>query len=204
MALTLTEGLSHHHYPSFSEYDRNVLGNWSNWGYGPTYNLSHPVGDYTTLPMLQWDNETSYLKGWHIHTPADHTVGGDRSKAELHMVHVNAEGHETAVVAIRLDPGSHETPFFSQLPAMVPFQDIKPVKDVKMNMDLILASAGHFRDFWFYRGSLTSPPCREGIRWFVAHSLVFTSTQQMQDILRVSTFSAREEQEIWLHEVNGA
>ena len=137
-------------------------------------------------------------------TPADHTVGGDRSKAELHMVHVNAEGHETAVLAIRLDPGSHENPFFSQLPAMVSYRDIKPVKDVKMNMDLILASTGHFSDFWSYRGSLTSPPCREGIRWFVARSLVFTSTQQMQDILKVSTFSAREEQEIWLHEVNGA
>lgn len=204
VALTLTEGLSHYHYPTFSEYDRNVSGNWSNWGYGPSYNLSHPADDWTTLPVLKWDNETSYLKGWHIHTPADHSVGGDRSKAELHMVHVNSDGLETAVLAIRLDPGSSPNAFFSQLPPLVPYRNPKPVPNVQMNMDLILTAAGHFSDFWSYKGSLTSPPCREGIRWFVARNIVFTSVQQMRDVLTVSTFSAREEQQIWLHEINGA
>ena len=204
VALTLTEGLSHYHYPHFSNYDRKVSGNWTNWGYGYKYDLYHPAGDYTTLPTLQWDNETSYLRGWHVHTPADHTVGGDRSKAELHLVHVNAAGLETAVVAVRLDPGTTNNAFFSQLPPAISYRNTTVKANVEINIDLILASANHFSDFWTYKGSLTSPPCREGLRWFIARNIVFTSTQQMRDILAVSTFSAREEQERWLHEVNGA
>ena len=204
VALTLTEGLSHYHYPSFSQYDRNVSGNWSNWGYGPKFDLDHPKDEYTSLPTLKWDNETAYLRGWHIHTPADHSVGGDRSKAELHLVHVNATGNETAVIAVRLDPGTASNPFFAQLPPNVPYRDPVPVPGVELNIDLILQAVGHLTDFWSYRGSLTSPPCREGIRWFVARNIVFTSVKEMRDLLRVTTFSAREEQEIWLHEINGA
>jgi carbonic anhydrase len=49
---------------------------------------------------------------------------------------------------------------------------------------------------------LTSPPCREGIRFFIARNILFVSNAQMQDILRVSTYSARAEQEVWMHEIN--
>lgn len=59
-----------------------------------------------------------------------------------------------------------------------------------------------FSNFWTYQGSLTSPPCKEGIRWFVARNILFTSVKQMQDLLGASTFSARAEQEVWLHQVN--
>jgi carbonic anhydrase len=63
---------------------------------------------------MTYDNETLYLKGWHIHSSADHTVQFDRSKAELHLVHADAKGIERGVVAIRIDPGNYDSPFFSQ------------------------------------------------------------------------------------------
>ncbi|KAI4119400.1 MAG: hypothetical protein LQ345_000708 [Seirophora villosa] len=216
IALSLTNGLSQYHHPTFENYDRNVSGNWTNWGYGPSFNLAHPPDNYTTLPSLRWDNETAYLKGWHIHAPADHSVGGDRSKAEMHLVHVDTEGDEVAVLAIRLDPGTSMDPFFAQLPKMIPFvtgpglspdQQFSPaevVEDVPMNMALILNGVYRFNEFWTYKGSLTSPPCREGIRWFVARTIAFTAVNQMKTILGACTFSAREEQEVWLHEINSA
>lgn len=222
IALSLTNGLSQHHHPTFENYDRNVTGNWTNWGYGPSFTLSHPPGIYTDLPSMHWDNEVAYLKGWHIHAPADHSVGGDRSKAEMHLVHVDASGHEVAVAAIRLDPGTSNMPFFAQLPEMVPFvtepglspdqdpSDIDPanepkvVQDVEMNMGLALDGVYRFNEFWTYRGSLTSPPCREGIRWFMARTIAFVSVEQMRSILGACTFSAREEQQVWLHDINSA
>ncbi|KAL8894911.1 MAG: hypothetical protein Q9207_008368 [Kuettlingeria erythrocarpa] len=223
IALSLTNGLSQYHHPTFQGYDRKVMGNWTNWGYGPSFTLDHPLDEYTGLPSVHWDDEVAYLKGWHIHAPADHSVGGDRSKAEMHLVHVNAEGEEVAVLAIRLDPGSSAMPFFAQLPEMVPFvtgpgrspnQDPssapegenKPevVKDVEMDMSLVLAGVYRFNEFWTYKGSLTSPPCREGIRWFMARTIAFTSVDQMRAILGACTYSAREEQEVWLHEINSA
>ncbi|KAL8831502.1 MAG: hypothetical protein Q9170_005259, partial [Blastenia crenularia] len=73
IALSLTAGLSQYHHPTFENYDRNFSGNWTNWGYGPSFNLAHPPDEYTELPSMNWDDETAYLKGWHIHAPADHS-----------------------------------------------------------------------------------------------------------------------------------
>lgn len=72
---------------------------------------------------MTFDNETVWLKGWHVHAPADHSVQGDRSKAELHLVHTDAEGDEKAVVAMRIDPGNAESAFFAQFPAVPGFDD---------------------------------------------------------------------------------
>ncbi|KAL8856301.1 MAG: hypothetical protein Q9178_007065 [Gyalolechia marmorata] len=224
IALSLTNGLSLYHQPYFENYNSNVSGNWTNWSYGPAFTLGHPADDYTSLPAMKWDNVTSYLKGWHIHAPADHSVGGDRSKAELHLVHVDAKGKEIAVLAIRLDPGTAPLPFLTQLPPMIPFisgpdrgpsADVAPgqparttkpevVEDVEMNMSLALNGVDTVSEFWTYKGSLTSPPCGEGIRWFVSRAIAFTSVEQMQAVLGASAYSARQEQEVWLHEINSA
>jgi carbonic anhydrase len=93
--LLLTQGLSLNHVPSFN-YGQNHTGRFSNWGYGPAMTFAHAEGDYTTLPSFTFEedgkNETVYMTGWHIHAPADHSVQGDRSKAEMHFVHTDATG----------------------------------------------------------------------------------------------------------------
>jgi carbonic anhydrase len=200
IALSLSNGLALNHVPAFN-YSGARAGNFYNWGYGPAFVLQHE-GDWTRHPGFTYDNVTVYLKGWHIHAPADHSVGGDRSKAELHLVHVDAEGHEAAVLAIRLDPGNFDSPFFSQLPDMIGFSDTATVEPVTLDLELALRAVQHFNEFWTYQGSLTSPPCSEGIRWFVARQIMFTGVRQMQGILGASTYSARAEQEVWMHRIN--
>ncbi len=202
IALGLNQGLSQFHQPSFEGYTGNVTGNFYNWGYGPAFTLDHPEDEYTSLPSMTYDNETLYLRGWHLHAPADHSVAGDRSKAELHMVHVDEEGEEGAVLAIRLDPGASPSPFFDHLPPMIGFNDTRQIMGVEIDPRLALDGVNSFNEFWTYQGSLTSPPCTEGIRWFVARSILFTSVNQMIQILGASTYSARAEQEVWLHQIN--
>lgn len=143
---------------------------------------------------MAFHNETLYLVGWHLHAPADHSVAGDRSKAELHMVHANEEGEEGAELAIRLDLGASPSPFFDQLPPMIGFNGTTQVMGVEIDPRLALDGVNTFSEFWTYQGSLTSPPCREGIRWFVAQSILFTSVNQMRQILGTSTYSGRAEQ----------
>ena len=225
ITLSLAGGLSQYHHPTFQNYDRNVTGNWTNWGYGPDFNLAHPPNDYTDLPSAHWDSETAYLVNWHIHAPAEHSVDGSRSRAEMHLVHVNSAGQEIAVFGIRLDPGSFGSPFIAQLPEMVPFDtgpaaspdeefpSFEPVSDgtdppvvqsVQMNLGFALDAVDRFDGFWTYRGSLTSPPCTEGIRWFMTSTVMSMSVDQMRVILGASRYSARPEQQVWLHDVNGA
>ena len=91
-----------------------VSGALSNWGYGPAFTTS-TNSSITSGPAMTYDNTTLYLKGLHIHSPADHSVQGDRSKAELHLVHADASGKERGVIAIRIDPGNADSLFFSQM-----------------------------------------------------------------------------------------
>ncbi|KAF3933728.1 Nectarin-2 [Dactylella cylindrospora] len=205
--LQLSGGLSQSHHPTFN-YSTAVPGSLHNWGYGPAVTLSHPEGDYTTLPSFTFEEspgqlETVYLSGWHLHAPADHSVGGDKSKAELHYVHVNATGSPRAVLAFRIDPGNTHSSFFSHLPPLVRFNDNRTTTEMEdFNPTLALEEVNFFHEFWTYKGSLTSPPCTEGIRWWVARNILFVGVKQMQDILWNSVYSARAEQEVWLHQVN--
>lgn len=189
------------------DYPNEITGDLYNWGYGPAYSIDHEEGVWTDLPAMTFDednrNETVYLASWHIHAPADHTVQGDRSKAELHLVHHNAAGKERAVLAIRIDPGNSDSKFFNQLPGMVHFNETDTrLANTPMNINEALNEINQFSDFWTYKGSLTSPPCTEGKRWFVARNIMFVSDLQMQAILRASTYSARAEQEVWGHQLN--
>ncbi|KAH7390009.1 carbonic anhydrase [Pyrenochaeta sp. MPI-SDFR-AT-0127] len=200
IALSLNNGLALNHVPIF-KYNGSIAGSWYNWGFGPAFTVEHN-GDWTTHPSFTYDNATVYLKGWHIHAPGDHSVGGARSKAELHLVHVDAAGHEAAVMGIRIDPGNFNHTFFEQLPPMIGFNDAGVEVPTTMDFTSALESVLHFHEFWTYQGSLTSPPCHEGIRWFIARQILYVGVEQMQSILGASSYSARAEQEVWQHRIN--
>ncbi|KAL0943503.1 carbonic anhydrase [Colletotrichum truncatum] len=201
IALSLNNGLALSHIIKFN-YPNKTAGNFYNWNYGPAFTVTHAENVYTDNPSFTYDDMTVYLKGWHIHSPADHTVNGQRSKAELHLVHVDKEGHEKAVLAIRLDPGNANSTFFNQLPRMIGFNESGTQQEIEVDHMPALNSVLQFNEFWTYQGSLTSPPCHEGIRWFVARQVMFTGVEQMRAILGASTYSARAEQEVWQHRIN--
>ncbi|CAG2001460.1 unnamed protein product [Fusarium graminearum] len=200
--IALKQGLSLEHLIKEWNYPNEITGNFFNWGYGPAFTVQNEDAIWTQNPSFSFDNETVYLKGWHIHAPADHTVERHRSRAELHLVHVNEQGKERAVLAIRLDPGNKENSFLAQLPKMIGFNETETTEEATLNHKLLLESVQYFDEFWTYEGSLTSPPCTEGIRFFIARQIMFTSVQQMRDILGASTYSAREEQLVWRHRIN--
>jgi carbonic anhydrase len=195
--LEITQGFSVSHIPTFN-YSSSAVGELNNWRYGPGW-AALPGTNNT----LQFDNETLYLAGWHIHSPADHTVAGKRSKSELHLVHKNAAGKERAVVAIRIDPSTRPSAFFSSLPAYPGFTNTTRVP-LNVNLNQLINEVNRLSNFWTYSGSLTSPPCTEGLRWFVARDILFVDNEQMRRILGASTYSARDLQEVWLHAVNSA
>ncbi|OJD35135.1 carbonic anhydrase [Diplodia corticola] len=197
------------HTPVFTGYDGEWQGQYFNWGYGAAFNIDHPKGDYSQLPSMEYDNHTVYMTGWHIHAPADHRIDGESPKAELHFVHVDAKGKEKAVLGFMMDPAgdlegtTYNSSWVDQLPTtMLHFGETHRQLAMPMRFDLALDEVKGFEEFWTYKGSLTSPPCTEGKRWFVARETMWTSVPQMREILRVSTFSARAVQREWLHDLN--
>lgn len=110
----------------------------------------------------------------HWHTPSEHRIAGRSFPMELHMVHTRASG-EIAVVGILYEVGAAD-------PAIQRLLDAAPVArgDVEQNSDLV------GRDFqpdgascYAYDGSLTTPPCSEGVAWFIMRERRTVSSAQL-------------------------
>ncbi|KAI5364601.1 Putative alpha carbonic anhydrase domain, carbonic anhydrase, alpha-class [Septoria linicola] len=200
-----TNGLSWAaHRPTF-----DYVGTWNgtlvNNGHGLKFDLAHTEDDYTSLPQLHFDDATVYLQSWHTHAPAEHVVNGDASTAEMHFVHVDASGTPRAVVGFRIDPSynrrdSHSD-FFGQCGKFPATQEDPEVEVEDFEPSLALKQVNTFKKFWTYSGSLTTPPCTEGLRWFVAAETLVLGDEQLQNLLSVSQYASRPTQHIWLHDV---
>lgn len=195
-------GLAKTHKPTFVNYDRNVTGDLYNWGFGPSFTL-YTEGGLTSLPALKYDDKPVYLIGFHLHFPAEHKINGRRHKAELHLVHADAKGKPAAVLGILIDMGA-ESYSFSTVPPVPGPDDKTVVKDVALNVYLDIQEAGYFKDYWTYEGSLTTPPCDEGLRWFVSKDVQTVSRAQWRGLLDLNgrRYSARVTQDVKNQRVN--
>lgn len=119
-------------------------------------------------------------KQFHFHAPSEHRVDGTAYDLEVHFVHkdANSESPETygAVVGIFFDGtagGSTENAFLKDFIASIEAGK-KAQLDVKG-----LMSATKGKGFWSYPGSLTTPPCSEGIKWNVMQKVHSISEAQL-------------------------
>lgn len=148
----------------------NILNN------GHTVQVNYDAGSYIEVDGVRYD-----AAQFHYHAPSEHAIDGKLFAAELHIVHKSADG-KLAVVGLMLNEGAENAafaPFINNLPA-----EKADVKDagVKINAaDLLPAEQTTFR----YSGSLTTPPCSEGVSWLVMTTPVELSAEQLSalDIL---------------------
>lgn len=180
------------------------MGSVSNWDFGPQF----AYDGHGKKPSMHFEengkNVTVYFKSWHIHTPAEHTIDGWKPRAEMHFVHYDANDNPRAVVGFMIDRHAQSagSEFFSQLGRSPDFRENRTVGNVTINLNHAISEVLGYTDFFTYQGSLTTPPCSEGLRWFVAKEPIWMSDMQMQDLLTVSTFSSRPTNDVWLHNVN--
>src|SRR5215212_7537599 len=152
--------ISFHYQPS----EVNILNN------GHTVQVNYDAGSYIELDNTRYD-----VLQFHYHAPSEHKVGGESFPAELHIVHKNADGNLT-VIGVLLKEGTENVayqPFINNLPTTK--TDPKDA-GVKINaMDMLPAVQTTFR----YSGSLTTPPCTEGVNWLLMTTPVELSAQQL-------------------------
>lgn len=142
---------------------------------GHTVQVAYEPGSTMVL------NDTTYeLVQFHFHTPAEHRLQGEELPAELHLVH-RGPGGQLAVVGVLIEQGSEHAalaPVWNHLPAE-PGQEHE-VASVRIDAEELLpADAEHYQ----YPGSLTTPPCTEGVKWLVLNEPIELSAQQI-DALR--------------------
>jgi carbonic anhydrase len=131
--------------------------------------------------VAEWvvDGDVYKLDSFHYHSPSEHTWNGERVQLEAHFVHVAADGR-LAVFGILYPPSDGEAPN----PWMRPFWDEiyfpnrLPLGEVNVTALLADALGEPYPRYFRYDGSLTTPPCGEGVKWHVAVSRAGVSTAQ--------------------------
>lgn len=113
------------------------------------------------------------LVQFHFHAPSEHTVNGRPADMELHLVHRNALGN-LAVIGVLLQVGPRPNPLIEEIFANAPTTEgAKELHGRTLNA-LELLPRNPF-GFWTYSGSLTTPPCSEGVKWTVLKNPVNVS-----------------------------
>jgi len=122
------------------------------------------------------------LVQFHFHRPSEEIIDGKRFAMVAHLVHRDAKG-QLAVVAVPLDPGDDNgliESLWHNLPAAKDAEMSRP--EVRINAAALLpANLGYYA----YTGSLTTPPCSEGVRWMVL------KTPSAVSVHEVEVFAAR-------------
>lgn len=127
--------------------------------------------------------DTYSLIQFHFHAHSEHTIAGQPKPLEVHLVHLSAAG-ELAVIGVFLDTGAANIALSSIFDSMGAATDEPSELQVEVDPSLLLPSS---REGWTYSGSLTTPPCSEGVRWHVLSSSLEVSEQQLE------AFTARHE-----------
>jgi len=132
--------------------------------------------------------KTYELVQFHFHRPSEEKVNGQRFDMVAHLVH-KADDGQLAVVAVLLERGN-ENPFIQTLWNNLPLEKnaaVSPPSALVDPMTLLPVN----RNYYTYMGSLTTPPCTEGVLWLVMKQPVQVSMDQINIFSRYYRNNAR-------------
>lgn len=139
-------------------------------------NNGHALNVDGNFGSLQLGSLTYDVQGFHVHTPSENTVDGKHADMELHIVHKSQTG-KLAVVAIFLNIGKPNKCLEKMLSAPAPLAGCdKPIG----KMDLSCFQKQLSGPWWSFDGSLTTPPCTEGLKWNVMKKRGTISKEQLE------------------------
>lgn len=139
---------------------------------GHTILLRVTPGSYLDVPER---NQRYQLIQGHFHSPSEHTFDGKHFAMEIHLVHSNEEGR-LAVVGLMIEEGE-ENAMLNRIWTFMPEQVGESTQS-----PLTVFEAGVMpptRNYFSYAGSLTTPPCTEGITWVVLRDPLTASAEQI-------------------------
>ena len=149
---------------------------------GHTIQVNLAGGNYLTV-----QNRSYELLQFHFHRPSEERINGKSFEMVVHLVHKDAEG-KLAVLAVLLERGA------AQNMIQTVWNNLPLEKNDTVQPSVVIDVADVLpdrRDYYTYMGSLTTPPCTEGVLWLVMKQPMQASPQQMAIFSRLYPFNAR-------------
>jgi len=128
------------------------------------------------------------LAQFHFHRPSEERIGGKASEMVAHLVH-KAEDGKLAVLAVLLEKGA-ENPVIQTIWNNLPLEKNEYVTPPGLTIDVAGILPGD-RSYYTYMGSLTTPPCTEGVLWLVLKQPQQISPEQLAIFSRLYRNNAR-------------
>ena len=131
--------------------------------------------------ILAVDGVMYQMKHVNFHAPSENQIMGKSFPLEAHFVHADPKGH-LAILAVMFDEG-HENKALAKLWKQLPKRKGKPKKVAGKVLagDLLPRKNEYYR----FSGSLTTPPCKEGVVWVVMKTAMTVSKQQIDALKKV-------------------
>ena len=151
---------------------------------GHTIEVAVKPGSYIVANGVRYD-----LQQFHFHHPSEEAVKGKLTDMSAHLVHKSADG-KLAVVAVRLsqergDANALLATLWEHLPTTPGAKE--EITDMINPGALLPGDQG----YWTFMGSLTTPPCTEGVRWFLLEQTVSISRAQLRAFSNIYKLNSR-------------
>lgn len=145
-------------------------------------NNGHTVQvDYAPGSSLTVGSRVFELKQFHFHSPSENTINGKQFPLEGHLVHADKDGN-LSVVAVMFREGA-ANPLLMKLWEKMPSKaGDKNALSTGLSVSQILPAE---RDYYRFDGSLTTPPCSEGVLWLVIKKPATASKAQIEQFSKV-------------------
>ncbi|MED4130592.1 carbonic anhydrase [Shouchella miscanthi] len=136
------------------------------------------------------------LAQFHFHTPSEHTLEDEHFEMELHLVHVD-KNDNLAVLGVLMEEGAHHEAL-DQVWDLMPTEEGTATETVVLDPnDFIPGELNSFQ----YEGSLTTPPCDEGVKWTVLDEPIEVSREQLDRFQSIYPSNYRPVQDLGNREV---
>jgi carbonic anhydrase len=149
---------------------------------GHTIQVNLPAGNQLSVMGRSFE-----LLQFHFHRPSEERVNGRAFDMVAHLVHKDMDG-KLAVVAVLLQVGDgHDS--IQRVWNNLPLE-----KNLEQNANTTLDPTTLLpkdRSYYTYMGSLTTPPCSEGVLWMVMKSPVSISLEQLNVFAKLYPMNAR-------------
>lgn len=140
------------------------------------FNNGHTVQVNTTGNNTFSNDAGSFkLAQFHFHEPSENTIDGKSFPLEAHFVNIDEEGR-IAVLGVMFTAGQENSQLkklWAKMPERTEY-NIARIKSVIVSK-LLPQEKGYYR----FNGSLTTPPCTEGVRWFILKDSIEASQNQI-------------------------
>ncbi len=149
---------------------------------GHTIQVNYEQGSTVSI-----NGEEYSLVQFHFHTPSEHQINDKASALELHLVHSNAAG-KLAVVGVLINEGQKNL-LIEEIWKQIPDVGVtNKVSDHLINASGFLPNN---KAYYSYSGSLTTPPCSEGVKWNLFVEPITASEEQIETFAKIYQVDAR-------------